>query len=110
VTAYKYRALITLDATGPGENARQYPLGTHKLMVRCSDLAQPATLRYFPAAIYRADERPLSPGDADVIVTIEVADDEAGEFLGPGQRIALWNGHDIGRGVISRRVFFTWVT
>ena len=110
MTGYKYRALITLDATGAGGSARQYPLGTHKLMVRCSNLAHPATLRYFPAAIYRADEQPLAPGDADVIVTIEVADDEAGEFLGPGQHIALWNGHDIGRGVISRRVFFTWVT
>jgi hypothetical protein len=31
----------------------------------------------------------------------------AGAFLGPGQRVTLWNGHEIGHGVISRRVFFT---
>jgi len=79
-------------------------------MVRCGNLDQPATLRYFPAAVCRADEQPLASGDADVMVTIEVADDEAGEFLGPGRHIALWNGHDIGHGVISRRIFFTWVT
>ena len=35
------------------------------------------------------------------------ADDEASAFLGPGQRVTLWNGHEIGHGVISRRVFFT---
>jgi hypothetical protein len=27
-----------------------------------------------------------------------------------GQHIARWNGHDIGHGVISRRVLFTWAT
>jgi len=110
VTGYKYRALITLDGPGPGRNAKPYAPGTHKLMVRCGRLAQPTTVRCFPAAIYRADEQPVSPGDADVIVTIEVSDDEAGEFLSPGQHFTLWNGQDIGHGVISRRVFFTWMT
>jgi hypothetical protein len=42
-----------------------------------------------------------------VVVTIEVADDAATAFLGPGQHVTLWNGGDIGHGVISRRVFFT---
>jgi hypothetical protein len=76
-------------------------------MIRCSHLTIPALSRYFPAAIYRLDDQPLAPGQVSVVVTIEVADDEAGAFLGPGQRVTLWNGHDIGRGVISRRVFFT---
>ena len=76
-------------------------------MIWCSNCATPARRRYFPAAIYRPDDRPLAPGDAGVVVTTEVADDEASVFLGPGQQITLWNGHDIGRGVISRRVSFT---
>jgi hypothetical protein len=46
-------------------------------------------------------------GGAGVVVTIEVADDAATAFLGPGQHVTLWNGGDIGHGVISRRVFFT---
>lgn len=45
--------------------------------------------------------------EAGVVVTIEVADDEASAFLGPGQRVTLWNGREIGHGLISRRVFFT---
>ena len=110
VRTYKYRALITLDRAGPVGPARHYPPGTHALTVRCARLDKPALLRYFPTAVYRADGQALTPGDADVVATIEVADEEAGEFLGPGQHITLWNGHDIGRGVISRRVFFTWAT
>jgi hypothetical protein len=107
VRQYKYRAVITLDGAAPDSTARRYPSGTHAVMIRCGHLTSPAQRRYFPAAIYRLDDQPLAPGQTGVLVTIEVTDDEAGAFLGPGQRVTLWNGHDIGHGVISRRVFFT---
>jgi hypothetical protein len=76
-------------------------------MVRCARLGQPAVQRYFPATIYRTDDQRLEPGGKGVIVTIEIPDDEACDFLGPGQPITLWHGGDVGHGVISRRVFFT---
>ena len=105
---YKFMALVTLDAPDPGEPARQYPSGTRSLIVRCSSLGLPGLQSCFPAAIYRADGQPLKPGDASVVVTIEVADDQACAFLGPGQHITLWNGSACGHGTITRRVFFTW--
>lgn len=77
------------------------------LVVRCGRLGEPAVQRYFPAAIYRADDRPLSPGDRGVGVTIEIADEDVCDFLGPGQPVTLWNGTDMAHGVASRRVFFT---
>ena len=104
---YKYRAVVSLDGAPFSTRSRGYPSGTHAVMIRCSNPAAPAGHRYFPAAIYRPDDQPLAPGEAGVVVTIEVADDEASAFLGPGQRVTLWNGHEIGHGVISRRVFFT---
>jgi hypothetical protein len=107
VRLYKFRALISLDGREPEGPARSYPSGTHSLIVRCARLGQPAVQRYFPAAIYRTDDRPLNPGDKGAVVTIEIPDDEACDFLGPGQPITLWHGSDIGHGVISRRVFFT---
>jgi hypothetical protein len=76
-------------------------------MVQCARLGQPAVQRYFRAAIYKTDDRALNLGDKGVVVTIEIPDDEACDFLGPGQPIALWHGSDIGHGIISRRVFFT---
>jgi hypothetical protein len=107
VRLYKFRALITLDSAGTDRGARQYPSGTHSVMVRCGRRDEPAIQKIFPAAIYRADGEPLAPGDSGVVVTIEIADDEACAFLGPGQHVTLWNGSDIGHGVITRRVFFT---
>ncbi len=101
---FKYRALLTMDVE-PGEWDAGYPSGTHKIMIRCPNLGQPGQRRYFPAAIYRDDDGPLAPGGT-AIVTIDVPDDDAAAYFGPGQHVTLWNGHDIGHGVISRRVFF----
>jgi hypothetical protein len=107
VRLYKFRALITLDGAGTDRGARRYPSGTHSVMVRCGRRDEPASRKIFPAAIYRADGEALAPGDSGVVVTIEIADDQACALLGPGQQVTLWNGSDIGHGVISRRVFFT---
>ncbi|MGH3275697.1 MAG: hypothetical protein ACRDNZ_15405 [Streptosporangiaceae bacterium] len=105
---YKFRALLTLDPPERDGAVKEYPSGTHSLMVRCGRLRRPAEHRYFPAEIYRIDEQPLKPGDTGVVATIEIDDEEACEFLGPGQHVTLWNGRDCGHGIISRRVFFTW--
>lgn len=46
----------------------------------------------------------MRPGD-HVLVTITLTDAEAGRYFFPGRQFTMWDGHDIGRGVISRRVF-----
>jgi hypothetical protein len=61
-------------------------------------------VRSFPSEICWDSGRPLHPGDR-AVVTIAVADDEAGEFLDAGQRFALWRAGDVGSGVIARRVW-----
>lgn len=107
---YRFLALLSLDAAAQGEPDRVYPSGSHDLMIRSGRLDEPAVRKYFPASIYRDDEQPLHPGDASVLATVEVLDDQACAFLGPGQHITLWNGHECGHGVISRRVFTPWAT
>jgi hypothetical protein len=108
VTQFRFLAFLTLDATAQDEPSRQYPCGSHDLLIRCSRLDEPAWRHYFPASISREDDQPLMPGDDSVLATVEVSDDQACSFLGPGQHITLWNGHDCGHGVISRRVFTRW--
>jgi hypothetical protein len=73
-------------------------------MVRVRCLGLPGRTRYFPAEICRDDELPLQPGD-HAVVTITVTDDEAAAYFGVGQRFTLWNGEDVGHGVISRKVY-----
>lgn len=103
---FKFKAVVSLGDSGQQPPGGQYPSGTHSLMVRVPCRHVPALHRYFPAVISRDDEQPLKPGDGGIIVTIAVADDEALEFFGPGQPIALWNGSEVGHGIVSRRVFF----
>jgi hypothetical protein len=59
VTQFRFLAFLSLDAAAQGELPRQYPSGSHDLVVRCSRLDEPALRHYFAAAIYRDDDRGL---------------------------------------------------
>jgi hypothetical protein len=39
------------------------------------------------------------------MVTARVADDQAGFFLGTGQRFILWSGGEVGHGTVYRTAF-----
>lgn len=104
---FRFRALLTLDPATAGEDeddpGREYPSGSHDLMIHCGRLDEPALRQLFPALIYTDDDLPLRPGDTDVLATVVVTDDDACDYLGPGQHITLWHGHECGHGVISRQ-------
>lgn len=102
---FMFRALITLGPAAHDSQGRDYPSGTRAVMVRASSLARPMRWTCFEALIER-DEPYLQHNDREV-VTITVTDDKAEAFFAPGQRFTLWNGHDIGTGVVSRQVFTT---
>jgi hypothetical protein len=103
---FRFRALVTLGRAAHDSQGRDYPSGTRAVMVRASSLARPWHWKCFEAAIERGDEPFLHHDDREV-VTITLTDDDAREFIAPGQHFILWNGHDIGTGVVSRQVFTT---
>jgi hypothetical protein len=45
------------------------------------------------------------PGDRAVRLTMFVLGDDVARYLEPGERFVLWRGHDVGHGVVCRRVF-----
>jgi hypothetical protein len=47
----------------------------------------------------------LAPRKTGVTVTFVVLGDDAGDYLATGEWFSLWNGHELGLGVITRRVF-----
>jgi hypothetical protein len=104
MTTFRFRALITLGPDAHDSQGRDYPSGTRAVMVRASSLARPAHWRIFEAVIDRDDEPFVHHGDRE-IVTIALTDSRAGEFFAPGQHFTLWNGRDIGTGVVSRHVY-----
>jgi hypothetical protein len=107
VRQFRFRALVTIESWAPGRHGRDSggldSSATHALMIRASRSGQPSYSKYFPATISRDDGQPLEPGERHV-VTITIADDEAGLFLAPGSPFTIW-GVGYGRGIVSRRVF-----
>ena len=100
---FKFRALVTLDPSAPGRDGRQYPSGTHALMVHARQLDDLSHDKCFPTVIACDAEEPLQPGER-MVVTVTVAGDDALQYLAAGQQFTLW-GASGGHGVISRRVF-----
>ena len=101
---FRFRALVTFDAVTPDRPARQYPSGTHALMVHIRQSASAGGDMLIPAVITQDDGKPLRPG-MHPVVTITLTSHGTAAPLDAGQHFALWGGDDIGHGIISRQVF-----
>ena len=101
---FRFRALVTFDAIAPDRAARQYPSGTHALMVHIRRSASAGSDMFFPAVITQDDEKPLRPG-MHTVVNIALTSDGAAAPLDAGQHFTLWGGGDIGHGIITRQVY-----
>jgi len=106
MSSFRFRAVVTLNGAARGGRVAGHPDGTNAVVVHAGRLGQPGTDRYFEAAIGREDRQALHD-EGHAVVTITVADGQALDFFAPGQHFALWDGVDVGTGVISRRVFTT---
>ena len=101
---FRFRALVTFDAVVCSGPARQYSSGTRGLMVHTRRPGDTGGDMFFPAVITRDDEKPLQPG-TNTVVTITLTSYGAEAPLEAGQSFAVWNGDDVGHGVISRQVY-----
>ena len=103
IKPYKFQAAVTL-LPPPGTAASALlPEPACRLVVRA---AQPGTdaSRLFSALVSAGQD--TVPGDErHVVLTVTVLGDGAAECLAAGSDFTLWRGSDIGRGVVTRRVF-----
>ena len=102
---YKYRALVRLEPDAAGDRGGP-PEPEGRVVVRAQH-HDTHTSKMFSALVTRADE-PVLAGDRSIELTVTVQGEGVDEYLEAGDRFALWRGHDIGQGVISRRLH-TWV-
>jgi hypothetical protein len=111
---YKYQALVRL-LPGEGRTGTAppgLPAGTFRMVIKAEHRETHAG-KLFSSLVTRDDA--LGAGDdpagapaarpAAISVTFVVLGDDAGDYLGTGERFALWDGHDLGTGVITRRIF-----
>ena len=100
--SYKYQALVTLapqdvdglEALSRGSACRMVIRGSHH---------ETGASRFFNALVTTSADS--VPGDNHAVLVVTVVGDDAGDYLGAGRDFALWRGHDIGHGVVTRRIF-----
>lgn len=100
---YKYRALVRLDATGYATSP-PLPAAGGRMVVRAHH-HETQQDKMFGVLVHPAHGEPLRAGDHSVQMTMTVTGDDVGDYFEPGDTFVLWRGHDIGQGVISRRLF-----
>jgi hypothetical protein len=109
---YKYQALVHL-LPGDGDAAAApptLPAGTCRMVIK-AEHRETHVSKMFSSLVTRDDILGGALGardatrDGTVSVTFVVLGDDASDYLATGERFALWDGRDLGAGVITRRVF-----
>ncbi|HEV7933968.1 MAG TPA: hypothetical protein VGP70_16880 [Actinomadura sp.] len=100
----QFRALVTI---GPvSEQTPGLSSMSCSLVIR-AHRHRPELIKSFKAMIYTDDDEPLRPGDAYHSVTMTVIDEDAMNYLVPGEHFQLWARCNVGHGVVSRRVLIS---
>ena len=97
---YKYRALVRLD---PEADTAGFPLKGGRVVVR-AEHHDTHHNKMFSALVSGVHDEPLQARGHSVELTVTVVGEDVIEYLEVGDTFALWRGHDIGQGLISRRL------
>jgi hypothetical protein len=100
--AYKYQALVSLAPKAVGR-LEALPRGSACRMVIRGCHHETGASRFFNALVTTSAD--TVPGPSHTVLVMTVVGDDAGDYLGAGMDFALWRGHDIGHGVVTRRLF-----
>ncbi len=98
---YRYRALVKPASPAGEAGSTSLPVAGSRLTVRARH-HQTQRSKYFSALVTVTD--PLQPDGSSVEMTLTVVGDDVPDYLEAGDAVALWRGHDIGHGIITRRL------
>jgi hypothetical protein len=104
VKRYKFQALVTLAGEKNSEPGVHLGPEPHRMVVRGRD-EETMRSQFFSALISCDDDGPFRPGGCQQLVTMRLAGDDVASYFGIGEHFDLWLGDDIGRGVVTRRLF-----
>jgi hypothetical protein len=109
---YKFQAFVTVnaaegaDSTGPPPAASvTLPPGMTKRMTLRGEHHLTHGSHFFTALVANSGDSSDWIGDNHAIVTIMLAGEDAADYFCAGDHFALWVGHDIADGVVTRRLF-----
>ena len=102
---YKYRALVKLSPFAAARGDPDLAETGGRVVVR-AEHHETHRSKIFPALINGTRGEPRLAAEHSIQLTMTVVGDDARDYLEPGDTFVLWRGHEVGQGVISRRLFF----
>jgi hypothetical protein len=100
---FKYQTLVTLAPRHDGDGEAVLPGPTCRMVVRAEHRETHVPKMF--SALVASDEDSLMARSGALHATVIVLGDDACDYLAPGERFVLWRGHDLGAGVVTRRIF-----
>jgi len=102
VKQYKYSALVRLNPPSDVSAEPELPAAGGRVVVRARH-HDTRMSKIFSALVSNAQDRTVR-ANRSIQLTLTVLGDDACDYLEAGDSFTLWRGHDIGQGVISRRL------
>jgi hypothetical protein len=100
---FKYQALVTPFADDDGDARSKFSSGSHRMVLRAEN-SETHRSQVFSALVDGEDGGPFRVGSPQIMVTLRVIGDDVSDYLEIGSHFSLWSGHDLGRGVVTRRL------
>jgi hypothetical protein len=104
VKRYKFQALVTMSENGDGGSRVELSSAPRRLVLRGRN-DETGRSQIFSALVSCEDEAPFRPHGHQVLVTLRLAGDDVADYLESGGHFDLWLGGEVGRGVVTRRLF-----
>jgi hypothetical protein len=101
---YKFQGLVTLDGSADGPPAVMPDGAMHRVVVR-GQHHQTHASQVFSALVSSKDDGALRLHPSHALVTVQLVADEPRQYFDVGDHFFLWLGHDVGNGVVTRRLF-----
>ncbi len=101
---YKFQAMVTPAKDDNGEVRAKLTSGSHRMVLRAEN-AETKRSQVFSALVdAEAGEGPPRAGKPVIMVTLRVIGDDIDDYLDIGSHFSLWQGIDVGQGVVTRRL------
>jgi hypothetical protein len=102
---YKFQALVTLGSSRDGGPSDMQDGQVRRVVVQGHNHATGGS-RFFNALVTRNSQDSLWPEGNPAVLTITLVCDAPRDYFDVGDRFTLGIGGDLGRGVVTRRLFF----
>jgi hypothetical protein len=96
--------MVTLYPGGEGDPAEQLGPTPRRIVLRGHNEESDRNQMY-TALVSCDDGGPFRSGSAQQLVTLRLAGEDVLDYLQVGSNFDLWLGNDIGKGVITRRLY-----